>query len=71
MGLYQAAQNMATIHLCQHCQRIPSTVRSELLTLRERKSSAGGGKKYWGDGARVLGVYEADDGLRFDRSDGA
>lgn len=67
MGLYQAAQNMATIHLCQHCQRIPSSVRSELLTLRERKSSAGGGKKYWGDGARVLGVYEAEDGLRFGR----
>ena len=67
MGLYQAAQNMATIHLCKYCQRIPPAVKSELLTLRERKSSAGGGKKYWGDGARVLGVFEAADGLRFDR----
>ncbi|CAB9517646.1 expressed unknown protein [Seminavis robusta] len=66
LGLYQAAQNMATIHLCQHCQRIPASFRTELWALRERKSSAGGGKKYWADGAKVLGVYEADDGLRFE-----
>lgn len=70
MGLYQAAQNMATIHLCQSCQKVPTPVRQELLALRERKSSAGGGKKYWGDGARVLGVYEAHDGLRFKMTEG-
>ena len=67
LGMYQAAQNMATIHLCKHCQLIPQGVRSELLALRERKSSAGGGKKYWADGAKVLGIYEAEDGLRFEK----
>jgi hypothetical protein len=64
-GLYQAAQSMASGHLCYHCQHIPIEIRQELLVLRERKSSAGGGKKYWADGVRVLGVYEDDDGLRF------
>lgn len=67
VGLYQAAQNMASSHLCIHCQYMPRDIRGELLILRDRKSSAGGGKKYWGDGARVLGVYEDKDGLRFSK----
>jgi hypothetical protein len=66
-GLYQAAQNMASSHLCSHCQLIPPAVRQELLVLRDRKSSAGGGKKYWADGVRALGVYEDADVLRFER----
>ena len=33
--------------------------------LREKKSSAGGGKKYWADGAAVLGVYDDGSVLRF------
>ena len=66
-GLYQAAQNMASNHLCLHCQHIPASFRRELLALRERKSSAGGGKQYWANGARVLGVVEdeSDNILRF------
>ncbi|KAL3916223.1 MAG: hypothetical protein SGILL_005276 [Bacillariaceae sp.] len=64
-GLYQAAQSMASGHLCYHCQHMPQNIRQELLVLRERKSSAGGGKKYWGDGVRILGVYEDESGLRF------
>jgi hypothetical protein len=48
-GLYQAAQSMARGHLCNHCGHIPHSIRQDLLVLRERKSSAGGGKKYWGD----------------------
>lgn len=66
-GLYQAAQSMASGHLCYHCEHIPAVIRQELLVLRERKSSAGGGKKYWGDGVRILGVFEDESGLRFNR----
>lgn len=66
-GLYQAAQNMASGHLCEHCQHVPAPLRAELLKLKERKSSAGGGKKYWADGVRVLGVREDEDGLRFEK----
>jgi hypothetical protein len=66
-GIYQAAQNMASGHLCEHCQHVPADIRSELLKLHYRKSSAGGGKKYWADGVRVLGVYEDNNGLRFEK----
>jgi len=66
-GLYQAAQNMASSHLCEHCQHVPASIRAELLKLKDRKSSAGGGKKYWADGVRVLGVFEDEDGLRFEK----
>ena len=55
----------ASGHLCDHCQHVPKELRSQLLQLKERKSSAGGGKKYWADGVRILGVYEDEDGLRF------
>ena len=66
-GLYQAAQNQAKGHLTKHCQHIPPAIRSELLRLNDHKSSAGGGKKYWGDGVRVLGVFEDTHGLRFEK----
>jgi hypothetical protein len=42
--VYQTAVNMATGHLCQHCDHVPPAVRAELLLLREQKST-GGGKK--------------------------
>ena len=64
-GLYQAAQSLSTAHLCKHCQHIPPIIRQQLIKLKERKSSAGGGKLYWGEGVRILGVYETEDGLRF------
>lgn len=67
-GLYQAAQNMAKNHLCKHCRLIPPNVKNELLGLRDFKRRAAGGKNYWGEGARVLGVYESKDGLRFKNS---
>lgn len=66
-GLYQAAQNMASAHLSNHCQLIPDILRQELILLRDRKSSAGGGKQYWADGVRVLGVIESNGTLRFDK----
>lgn len=67
-GLYQAAQNMASAHLCNHCQLIPDALRQDLVVLRDRKSSAGGGKQYWADGVRVLGVDESNNVLLFEAS---
>lgn len=65
-GIYQAAQNMATHHLCDRCPQVPQKVRAELLRLKDGKSSAGGGKHYWADTAKVLGVVESSEyGLRF------
>jgi len=65
LGLYQAAQNMASCHLCESCRSIPEPLKQELNVLRERKSSAGGGKQYWADGAKALGLVEMEDRLRF------
>jgi len=41
-GLYQAAQNMASGHLCEYYQHIPKKIRNTLLKMHESKSSAGG-----------------------------
>jgi hypothetical protein len=70
-GIYQAAQNLAVAHLGEHCQNVPDDIRATLVQLRERKSSAGGGKRYWADGVRILGVYEDRDGLRFENQNAA
>lgn len=67
--LYQAAQNMAQTHFTKHCRHIPQEVVNELAVLLQgSKSSAGAGKKYWSDGARLLGAYEDDSILRLDRN---
>lgn len=67
-GVYQAAQNMAGSHLLGACPRVPDTIKEELGTLRQRRDNASGGKQYWADGCRALGVYEDGDGLRFESS---
>ncbi|KAG7371902.1 hypothetical protein IV203_018044 [Nitzschia inconspicua] len=64
-GLYQAAQNMAKNHLCRHCRLIPEDTKNRLSTLRDNKRRAAGGKKYWAEGARVLGVVQTPEGLYF------
>jgi hypothetical protein len=64
-GLYQAGQNMATIHLCDTCPRIPLELKTELIFLKEQKTVAGGGKVHWAHAGGNLGVYEDEDGLRF------
>lgn len=65
--IYQAAQNLASYHLCETCPNVPENVRNKILVLRERKSPAGGGKRYWAEGVRCLGVVEDPQhgGLRF------
>lgn len=65
-GLYQAAQNMAKNHLCRHCRLVPEETRQKLISLRDYKRRAAGGKRYWAEGAGVLGVVQCEDGLRFE-----
>lgn len=60
---------MAQTHFSKHCRHIPQGIVNELSRLLQgSKSSAGAGKKYWSDGARLLGVFEINDILRLDRS---
>jgi hypothetical protein len=64
-NLYQTSQNIANTHLIKDCPAVPKEVRKELAILQARKSSSGGGKKYWAEMVQKLGVYDAGDGLRF------
>ena len=64
--MYQTAQKMTVGHLCLHCDFVPSDIREKLQILKDQKSSDGGGKRYWADGVRSLGVFETPkDGLAF------
>lgn len=69
-GVYQAAQNMAGSHLCQACQHMPNHVKEEIRKLRDRRDNASGGKQYWADGCRALGIYETEDGLKLGKGEG-
>mgnify|MGYP003492542284 CR=1 FL=1 len=66
-GIYQASQNMAINHFSKSCRSIPEETRALLIKLKEQKSTVlGGGKNFWANGARVIGVCEAEEGhLRF------
>ena len=57
---------MTVGHLCKHCTMIPKEIRERLLFLKDQKSSDGGGKRYWANCVRSLGVIETPfDGLAF------
>jgi hypothetical protein len=68
-GLYQTAQNMSNEHILKDCREVPRATREALLKLREKKnkrSTVAGGRTYWTEGLRVLGVVETEDRrLRF------
>lgn len=66
-GLYQASQNMAINHFSNNCQSIPEPLRQKLMQLKEQKSTVlGGGKLFWANCAKAIGVVEHEDQLRFE-----
>ena len=68
-GLYQAAQNMAINHFLKSCETISDSTREALKTYKEKRSTVlGGGKQYWANGVRVLGVREGENGLEWDKN---
>jgi len=65
-GLYQAAQNMASIHFSNYCHLIPDDEREHLNFHRKHKISCYRRvKQYWVDGVSVLGIIEINGILRF------
>jgi len=67
-GVYQTAQKMTVGHLIKHCPVIPEDIRERLIFLKNQKTSNGGGKRYWANGVRMLGVIETpNDGLAFQK----
>jgi len=61
----QVAQNMSKIHFMQACTLIPEQTKSQLRSLQSVSSRASGGKEYWAEGLRVLGIVEERGMLRF------
>jgi len=66
-ALYQAGQNMATSHFMISCESIDEDCKEQLKTFRQGQALVGhGGKKYWEDCAKAVGITETlDGGLRF------
>lgn len=66
-GVYQAVQNMATVHLNQHCSEILDGIRNELKSLRGKRdeSTSTGGKYYWTTKCEDAGIVEQVDGIFF------
>jgi hypothetical protein len=63
--VYQTAQNMAAGHILKKCTNVPESDRKNTLMLKEKKSSAGGGREYWSNAAGIMGILETAHGLRF------
>jgi hypothetical protein len=70
LGLYQAAQNMSTIHLqCGLCSEMPVGLKQQFVYLISTKaaSSGAGSRAFWARSAEKLGLADTDDGIRFVR----
>lgn len=57
-GIYQIAQNMAKVHLCERCTNLPIDIKKRMIFLRNRKHRASGGRAYWIRHLHELGLYE-------------
>lgn len=54
---------MAINHLSKSCRSIDDETKETLIKLKEQKSTVlGGGKNFWANGAKVLGVIEVEEG---------
>jgi hypothetical protein len=64
-GMYQVTQNMSKLHLCKNCTQVPEEIKRKLAKLQTSHTRASGGKEYWSEGLRVLGVVEVGGILKF------
>ena len=69
LGLYQSSQNMALYHINAQngsiCNDMPMNEREEFHTLMSCKSTVGGGKSYWANAGRSIGLVDTPNGIRF------
>jgi hypothetical protein len=65
LGLYQAAQNMSSTHLqCGLCSEMNDRTRQEFVNLIPSKNnSSKGGRVYWAEHARLMGLVDTDQGI--------
>jgi hypothetical protein len=67
LGIYQAAQNIATTHLdkCPNMSQSLKRTTSAFQQDSKRASPGNGGKLYWADAAKALGIVESQGRLQF------
>ena len=60
---------MMTNHFASNCLLIPEPVKTTLNELKGDRRRAPGGKRYWSEGAHILGVREMKNagGLHFEK----
>ena len=56
---------MSKLHFLKACTQIPDSTKNQLKSLQSVSSRASGGKEYWAEGMRVLGIVEDKGILRF------
>jgi len=68
-GIYQASQNMNTMHLqCGLCSEMPEEVRHRFsFLLAVKGASLGAGRPYWEKAGKEIGLVDTPDGIRFFR----
>lgn len=71
MGIYQAAQNMSSVHLKSgRCTEIPEEVKQQFVQIMflAKEHQSGSGRHYWAKAAKKLGLVDTEkDGIRFIR----
>ena len=72
VGIYQAAQNMNTVHMqCGLCTEMPDEVKCQLIysMCNTKVHQSGAGRHYWARSAKKLGLVDTEkDGIRFIRN---
>jgi hypothetical protein len=63
-SIYQAGQNMLSLHFGDKCQYINPQLKAQLIEL-QRQNTGHGGKDYWAQAAVALGIEETERGLWF------
>jgi hypothetical protein len=70
-GIYQAAQNMSTVHIqCGLCTEMPEAIKLkfiEIVSAKKMNCSSGAGRPYWAQSATQLGLVDTEEGIRFIR----
>jgi len=65
VGIYHAAQNMQHHHFSVGCLMMPSEEKSLFDKMLSSRSRFGGGKSYWAEAAKDLGLVECSNGIWF------
>jgi hypothetical protein len=56
---------MCKTHFLRRCENIPAVTKEKLATLQQNLNRGSGGKQYWREAAKKIGIIEDDTILKF------